>query len=135
MQPTQTGLYLLVFRHSSGPKADTSPLRAGHHRTVQSAHQSGSACTEARYRASLRHRTKCGPPDRVSNTVDEGIDIGIRVKFMCDRRCVARQACADMGLPIVAAPRLVKKVSIPDDIDSKAILPVTVALDINTDSL
>ncbi len=54
---------------------------------------------------------------------------------MCDRRCVARQACADMGLPIVAAPRLVKKVSIPDDIDSKAILPVTVALDINTDSL
>ena len=69
--------------------------------------------------------------DRISNTVDEGIDVGIRVGFMRDSRFVARKA-ADMRLPIVAAPRLIKKVGVPAKIDALSSLPVTVALDINT---
>jgi DNA-binding transcriptional LysR family regulator len=69
--------------------------------------------------------------DRISNTVDEGIDVGIRVGFMRDSRFVARKA-ADMRLPIVAAPRLIKKVGVPENIDALSSLPVTVALDINT---
>lgn len=69
--------------------------------------------------------------DRISNTVDEGIDVGIRVGFMRDSRFVARKA-ADMRLPIVAAPRLIKKVGVPANIDALSSLPVTVALDINT---
>src|SRR3546814_20257120 len=44
---------------------------------------------------------------------------------------VARKA-ADMRLPIVAAPRLIKKVGVPANIDALSSLPVTVALDINT---
>ncbi|MDX8041078.1 LysR family transcriptional regulator [Pseudomonas aeruginosa] len=69
--------------------------------------------------------------DRISNTVDEGIDVGIRVGFMRDSRFVARKA-ADMKLPIVAAPRLIKKVGVPENIDALSSLPATVALDINT---
>ncbi|WP_241957435.1 LysR substrate-binding domain-containing protein, partial [Staphylococcus epidermidis] len=69
--------------------------------------------------------------DRISNTVDEGIDVGIRVGFMRDSRFVARKA-ADMRRPIVAAPRLIKKVVVPANIDALSSLPVTVALDINT---
>lgn len=69
--------------------------------------------------------------DRISNTVDEGIDVGIRVGFMRDSRFGARKA-ADMRLPIVAAPRLIKKVGVPAKIDALSSLPVTVALDINT---
>ncbi len=69
--------------------------------------------------------------DRISNTVDEGIDVGIRVGFMRDSRFVARKA-ADMRLPIVAAPRLLKKVGVPENIDALSSLPVTVALDSNT---
>lgn len=69
--------------------------------------------------------------DRISNTVDEGIDVGIRVGFMRDSHFVARKA-ADMRLPIVAAPRLIKKVGVPANIDALSSLPVTVALDINT---
>ena len=69
--------------------------------------------------------------DRVSNPVDEGIDVGIRVGFMRDSRFVARKA-ADMRLPIVAAPRLIKKVGVPEGIESLARLPVTAAVDINT---
>ena len=69
--------------------------------------------------------------DRVSNAVDEGIDVGIRVGFMRDSRFVARKA-TDMRLPIVAAPRLIKQVGLPDGIDALAGLPVTAALDINT---
>ncbi len=69
--------------------------------------------------------------DRISNTVDEGIDIGIRVGFMRDSRFVARKA-ADMHLPIVAAPRLIKKTGVPSGIDALAGLPVTAALDVNT---
>ena len=69
--------------------------------------------------------------DRISNTVDEGIDVGIRVGFMRDSRFVARKA-ADMRLPIVAAPRLIKKVGVPANIDALSSLPGTVALDINT---
>lgn len=69
--------------------------------------------------------------DHISNTVDERIDVGIRVGFMRDSRFVARKA-ADMRLPIVAAPRLIKKVGMPDEIDALAGLPVTAALDINT---
>lgn len=69
--------------------------------------------------------------DRISNTVDEGIDVRIRVGFMRDSRFVARKA-ADMRLPIVAAPRLIKKVGVPENIDALSSLPVTVALDINT---
>ncbi|HEJ5292007.1 TPA: substrate binding domain-containing protein, partial [Pseudomonas aeruginosa] len=64
-------------------------------------------------------------------TVDEGIDVGIRVGFMRDSRFVARKA-ADMKLPIVAAPRLIKKVGVPENIDALSSLPATVALDINT---
>lgn len=37
-----------------------------------------------------------------------------------------------MRLPIVAAPRLIKKVGVPANIDALSSLPVTVALDINT---
>ena len=62
--------------------------------------------------------------DRISNTVDEGIDVGIRVGFMRDSRFVARKA-ADMRLPIVAAPRLIKKVGVPANIDALSSLPVT----------
>ena len=69
--------------------------------------------------------------DRISNTVDEGIDVGIRVGFMRDSRFVARKA-ADMRLPIVVAPRLIKKVGVPANIDALSSLPATVALDINT---
>lgn len=69
--------------------------------------------------------------DRVSNAVDEGIDVGVRVGFMRDSRFVARKA-ADMRLPIVAAPRLIKKVGIPENVDALEGLPVTAALDINT---
>ena len=69
--------------------------------------------------------------DRISNTVDEGIDVGIRVGFMRDSRFVARKA-ADMRLPIVAAPRLIKKLGMPGGVDALAGLPVTAALDINT---
>ena len=69
--------------------------------------------------------------DRVSNAVEDGIDVGIRVGFMRDSRFVARKA-AEMRLPIVAAPRLIKKLGIPDEIDALAGLPVTAALDINT---
>ncbi|MBN0141028.1 LysR family transcriptional regulator, partial [Pseudomonas aeruginosa] len=50
---------------------------------------------------------------------------------MRDSRFVARKA-ADMRLPIVAAPRLIKKVGVPENIDALSSLPVTVALDINT---
>eukprot|EP01133_Synstelium_polycarpum_P015667 gene15667-18614_t len=69
--------------------------------------------------------------DRLSNSVDEGIDVGIRVGFMRDSRFVARKA-ANMRLPIVAAPRLIKKVGVPENIDALSRLPITVALDINT---
>ncbi|KRE97830.1 LysR family transcriptional regulator [Frateuria sp. Soil773] len=69
--------------------------------------------------------------DRVSNAVDEGIDVGIRVGFMRDSRFVARKA-TEMRLPVVAAPRLLKKVGLPDGIDALAGLPVTAAVDINT---
>lgn len=69
--------------------------------------------------------------DRISNAVDEGIDVGIRVGFMRDSRFVARKA-ADMRLPVVAAPKLIRKVGMPDGIDALARLPVTAALDINT---
>ncbi len=69
--------------------------------------------------------------DRVSDVVDEKIDVGIRVGFMRDSRFIARKA-ADMHLPIVAAPRLIKKVGAPRGIDALAELPVTAALDINT---
>jgi len=69
--------------------------------------------------------------DRISNAVDERIDVGIRVGFMRDSRFVARKA-ADMRLVVVAAPRLVRRVGIPDGIEALAGLPVTAALDINT---
>ena len=69
--------------------------------------------------------------DRISNAVDDGIDVGIRVGFMRDSRFVARKA-ADMRLPIVAAPRLLRKVGLPDGTDALAGLPVVAALDINT---
>lgn len=69
--------------------------------------------------------------DRVSNAVDEGIDVGIRVGFMRDSRFVARKA-GDMRLPVVAAPRLIKKMGVPDGIAALAGLPVTAALDSNT---
>lgn len=69
--------------------------------------------------------------DRVSNTVDEGIDVGVRVGFMRDSRFVARKA-AEMRLPIVASPSLLKKVGRPKNIDALADLPIIMALDINT---
>ena len=69
--------------------------------------------------------------DRISNAVDDKIDVGVRVGFMRDSRFVARKA-ADMRLPIVAAPRLIKKVGTPDGADELAGFPVTAAIDINT---
>lgn len=69
--------------------------------------------------------------DRIGNAVDEKIDVGVRVGFMRDSRFVARKA-ADMCLPIVAAPRLIRKVGSPDGVDDLAGLPVTAAIDINT---
>lgn len=69
--------------------------------------------------------------DSVRNTVDDGIDVGIRVGFMRDSRFVARKA-ADMRLQIVAAPGLISKVGTPATIDDLAKLPVTAAVDVNT---
>lgn len=69
--------------------------------------------------------------DRISNAVDDKIDVGVRVGFMRDGRFVARKA-ADMRLTIVAAPRLTKKVGTPDGVDELAGSPVTAAIDIIT---
>ena len=69
--------------------------------------------------------------DRISNTVEEGIDVGVRLGFMRDSRFVARKA-ADMKFPIVAAPHLIRKVGVPDTIDALSRLPTTASMDLNT---
>ena len=69
--------------------------------------------------------------DRISNTVEEGIDVGIRVGSLRDSRFVARKA-ANMRLPIVAAPSLISKVGEPEDVTMLETLPVIGSLDINT---
>ncbi|WP_329743358.1 LysR family transcriptional regulator [Dyella sp. A6] len=69
--------------------------------------------------------------DRISNAVDEGIDVGVRVGFMRDSRFVARKA-ADMRLPIVATPHLIRRLGVPVDVSALEQLPVTATLDSNT---
>ena len=80
---------------------------------------------------SSRHHVGVRLSDRISNAVDDKIDVGVRVGFMRDSRFVARKA-ADMRLTIVAAPRLTKKVGTPDGVDELAGSPVTAAIDIIT---
>lgn len=69
--------------------------------------------------------------DRISDAVEERIDVGIRVGFMRDSRYVARRA-ASMRLHVVASPALVARVGAPRRTDELAGLPVTASVDINT---
>ncbi|MFJ3264848.1 LysR family transcriptional regulator [Serratia liquefaciens] len=58
-----------------------------------------------------------------SNLVDEKIDIGIRIGFIHDQTCIARQP-ATMPFYLVASPELLKKIAQPNTIDDLAHVPL-----------
>lgn len=69
--------------------------------------------------------------DRITDVVDERIDIGVRAGAMRDSRFVAR-AVADMHFFIVAAPALIARCGRPDSIAQLARLPTTAVIDQST---
>ncbi|BCG25158.1 transcriptional regulator [Pseudomonas tohonis] len=72
--------------------------------------------------------------DQMTDSVDEQIDIGVRMGFIRDRRYIARPT-ATVPLYVVGAPALVERVGAPEDTDALNRLPTTALIDGNTGRL
>lgn len=69
--------------------------------------------------------------DRIINTVDEGVDVGVRVGFLHDSGYIARKASV-MRLVIVGSPSLIEAVGKPQSISELTNYPIIASLDTNT---
>lgn len=69
--------------------------------------------------------------ERLTDVVQEQIDVGVRVGFMRDQRFVARPV-AKVRFHLVATPRLLRRVGAPAQISDLRQLPLTGLIDVNT---
>lgn len=72
--------------------------------------------------------------DQMTDSVDEQIDIGVRMGFIRDRRYIAR-ATARVPLYVVGSPELLERVGAPEDIEALNRVPTTALIDGNTGRL
>lgn len=67
----------------------------------------------------------------IADSVDERIDIGVRIGFVRDRSYIAR-VIAPIHLQVVAAPALLQQHGMPDNVQALQDLPLSALIDHNT---
>ncbi len=69
--------------------------------------------------------------DQLTDSVEQQIDLGVRISFIRDRRYIAR-AVARIPLLVVGAPELVQRQGTPESVDDLHQMPTTALIDNNT---
>ncbi|MGJ7509439.1 LysR family transcriptional regulator [Variovorax sp. GT1P44] len=69
--------------------------------------------------------------EQLADVVDQQIDVGVRIGPLRDSRFVARPI-GKVPLKVVAAPSLIARVGMPEDVDALATLPITALIDGNS---